>query len=258
MSIGFFDSGIGGVSVLYEALKMMPEEDYIYYADTKNVPYGTKPKDIVRKYIIDAADFIASHGVKALVVACNTATSIAIEDLRKRFDFPIIGMEPAVKPAVEKNGGGKRVLVTATPLTIREEKLKNLIQRLDGENIVDLLPLPGLVQFAESLEFNDDKVIPYLKEELSRFNGENFGTIVMGCTHFSLYKDMFKKLYSNADVIDGSTGTVRNLKRILSEAGALGGGRGTVEYFNSGEPVKNEEGRRKFEILLKRMKEIDK
>jgi glutamate racemase len=257
VSIGFFDSGIGGVSVLYEALKMLPGEDYIYYADTKNVPYGTKPKDTVRKYVIDAADFIASQGVKALVVACNTATSIAIEDLRKRFDFPIIGMEPAVKPAVEKNGGGKRVLVTATPLTIKEEKLKNLIQRLDGENIVDLLPLPGLVQFAEKLEFSDDVVIPHLREELSRFKGEDFGTIVMGCTHFSLYKDMFKKLYPNADVIDGSIGTVKNLKRILSETGALGGGRGTVEYFNSGEPVLDEEGMHKFDILLNRLREID-
>jgi glutamate racemase len=257
LKIGFFDSGIVGVSVLYEALKMLPEEDYIYYADTKNVPYGTKPKDVVRGYVIEAAEFIASKGVKALVVACNTATSIAIEDLRKRFDFPIIGMEPAVKPAVERTGGGKRVLVTATPLTIKEDKLKNLIHRIDGENIVDLLPLPGLVQFAEKLQFDDDVVIPYLQEELSRCNGDEFGTIVMGCTHFSLFKDMYKKMFPNADVIDGSVGTVRNLKRILSEAGNLGGGSGKVEYYDSGESVVDEKGMQRFDALLKRLKEID-
>jgi glutamate racemase len=257
MKIGFFDSGIGGVSVLYEALKILPGEDYIYYADTKNVPYGIKPKDIVRGYIIDAVDFIAAQGIKALVVACNTATSIAIEDLRKRYDFPVIGMEPAVKPAVEKAEGGRRVLVTATPLTIREEKLKNLIQRIDGENIVDLLPLPGLVEFAEKLQFCEEIVMPYLSEELSRFNEENFGTIVMGCTHFSLFKDMFKKLFPKADVIDGNIGTVKNLKRMLDENNTLGGGNGLVEFYDSGVPVNEEKEKQKFEILLERLRSLD-
>jgi glutamate racemase len=130
MSIGVFDSGIGGLTVLKEAIKLMPHENYFYYADTKHVPYGTKPKDEVAGYIFDAVDFFARQGVEALVVACNTATSIAINDLRVKYSFPIIGMEPAVKPAVEKVDH-RRVLVLATPITVKEKKLHDLVERLD-------------------------------------------------------------------------------------------------------------------------------
>lgn len=257
MSIGFFDSGIGGISVLYEALKLMPDEDYIYYADTKNVPYGTKPKEKVREYVLDAGQFMKNKGVKALVVACNTATSIAIEDLRREFDFPIIGMEPAVKPAVESCDGDRRVLVTATPLTIREEKLKNLIERLDSENIVDLMPLPELVQYAEKLVFSKNVVVPYLKGQLNEFEGSSIGTVVLGCTHFSLFRDSFEDIYPEANVIDGSIGTVVNLKRILEGREQLGGGSGRVSYYNSGERAESPEQLDRFKRLLDRMKEID-
>lgn len=257
MSIGFFDSGIGGISVLYEALKLMPDEDYIYYADTRNVPYGIKPKEKVRELILEAGRFMKSKGVKALVVACNTATSIAIEDLRRELEFPIIGMEPAVKPAVENCGSDRRVLVTATPLTIREDKLKNLIERLDSENIVDLMPLPGLVEFAERLEFSRDVVEPYLKEQLKEFPSASIGTVVLGCTHFSLFRDSFQSLYPEAHVIDGSHGTVANLKRILEGRGQLGGGSGSIEYYNSGEMAASREELKRFEALFDRLREID-
>lgn len=257
MSIGFFDSGIGGISVLYEALKLMPDEDYIYYADTKNVPYGTKPKEKVREFVLEAGRFMKSKGVKALVVACNTATSIAIDDLRSELEFPIIGMEPAVKPAVESCNGDRRVLVTATPLTIREEKLKNLIERLDSENIVDLMPLPGLVEFAERLEFSKDVVEPYLKEQLKEFHSTSVSTVVLGCTHFSLFRDSFQSLYPEAHIIDGSHGTVANLKRILEGRGQLGGGSGSIEYYNSGDKATSQEELKKFEVLFNRLREID-
>ena len=116
--IGVFDSGIGGLTVLKKIIEILPNENYIYYADTDNVPYGTKPKDEVKKYINDAVDFLISKKVKAIVIACNTATAIAAEELRKKYDIPIIGIEPAAKPAVQ-NRGEKRVLIMATPTTIR-------------------------------------------------------------------------------------------------------------------------------------------
>ena len=115
--IAFFDSGIGGLTVLHQAKKLMPQEDYLYYADTDHVPYGSKTKEEIRRYVEEAADFIAAQDVKALVVACNTATSVAIQSLRARYSFPILGMEPAVKPAVKNIAVSKRVLVTATPVT---------------------------------------------------------------------------------------------------------------------------------------------
>lgn len=252
MKIGIFDSGIGGLTVLHEAIKLMPNQDYIYYADTANVPYGTKPKELVRGYIIQAAEFIAEMGADVIVIACNTATSVAIETLRERFDIPILGMEPAVKPAVEKNiSTSKRVLVTATPLAIKEEKLKNLITRVDNEDIVDLIALPGLVEFAERLCFDEKSVLDYLTETLSCVDLNNYGTIVLGCTHFPYYKKIFKKLVPNeTDFIDGSYGTVRHLKSILLRMENYSSGTGKIEFYNSGIKAIKSEDLLKFETLL--------
>ncbi|MDD4774397.1 MAG: glutamate racemase [Eubacteriales bacterium] len=248
MRIGFFDSGIGGITVLREALRLMPREDYLYYADTANLPYGTKTKDEVRRCVIDAADFIASIGVRALVVACNTATSVAVGDMRTRFDFPVIGMEPAVKPAVEHNGGSnKRILVTATPLTLKEEKLHNLIARLNGEDIVDLLPLPGLVTLAENFSFDRDAVYPYLRERLSACNLGDYDAVVLGCTHFVFYKEIFRELVPHAGIYDGNAGTVKNLMRLLDSGDR---GTGDVVFYNSGIKTADAETIGKYRRLL--------
>ena len=127
--IGVFDSGIGGLTVLKKIVEILPDEKYIYYADTDNVPYGTKPKEEVKEYINQAVNFLISKNVKAIVIACNTATSIAVKELRENYTLPIIGIEPAAKPAVE-NRGEKRVLIMATPTTIKEEKLKFFIRKI--------------------------------------------------------------------------------------------------------------------------------
>lgn len=259
MKIGFFDSGIGGITVLHDALRMLPHEDYIYYADTLNVPYGPKPKDEVKKHIFNAVEFIINQGVKAIVIACNTATSVAIEDLRAKYSIPIIGMEPAVKPAVEKNKNvNKRVLVTATALTLKEEKLQNLISKLDNEHIVDLLPLPGLVQFSERFVFNEQIVLPYLKEQLLKYDLSNYETIVLGCTHFSFYKDIFRKILpSYTNIIDGNIGTVKNLKRTLEEMNSLNEGNGNIIFYNSGFKVEDEAKLDKYRELFKRLDSIN-
>lgn len=259
MQIGFFDSGVGGITVLHDALKMLPNEDYIYYADTLNVPYGPKPKDEVKKHIFNAVEFIIQQRVKAIVIACNTATSASIEDLRSKYNIPIIGMEPAIKPAVEKNKNvNKRVLVTATALTLKEEKLQNLITKLDNEHIVDLLPLPGLVQFSERLEFNEQIVLPYLQEQLFKYDLSKYETIVLGCTHFSFYKDMFRKLFpSHTNIIDGNIGTVKNLKRTLQETKSLNEGNGNIIFYNSGFRVEDKAKLDKYSKLFKRLDDIN-
>lgn len=239
MRIGFFDSGIGGLTVLNEALKVLPNEDYIYYADILHVPYGTKPKEKVRKYIFEAVDFLSKQNIKALVIACNTATSIAIDDLRYKFDFPIIGMEPAVKPAIERNSNmNKRVLVFATDLTLKEEKFKNLVNKVDNDNIVDFLPLGGLVKFAESNIFDEEVITKYLIEELSSFDLNLYSTIVLGCTHFPIYKNIFKKILpSQICIIDGNLGTIKNLKITLENKNLLNSGNGQIDFYNSGQLV---------------------
>lgn len=260
MKIGFFDSGIGGITVLYDTMKLLPEEDYIYYADTVNVPYGPKPKEEVKRYIFNAVDFLVKQQVKAVVIACNTATSVAIDDLRAMYDIPVIGMEPAVKPAVEHNScSEKRVLVTATALTLKEEKLQNLITRLDNDHIVDLLPLPGLVQFAEAGEFRKKAVMPYLKEQLSHYEINRYETVVLGCTHFSYYKDIFGKLFpAGAAVIDGNIGTARNLKRTLEERNAVNEGSGDIVIYQSGIKITEQEKVQRFLPLFQRLDDINR
>lgn len=215
MPIGFFDSGIGGLSVLRTAIGKLPNENFIYFADTKNVPYGTKSKEDIVRFIFEAVEFLASKNIKILVVACNTATSAAINDLRAHYDFPIIGMEPAVKPAIEKNKS-KRILVTATSFTLKERKLESLISNLDKKNVVDKLALDKLVGYAENFDFNSAEVKNYLKDQLDSVLIEDYETIVLGCTHFIFYKKMMKELLPpHIEIIDGNDGTVNQMIRIM-------------------------------------------
>lgn len=252
LTIAFFDSGIGGITVLRQALKALPDMNYIYYADTQNAPYGTKSRESVRELVFNAVDNIVSLNASAVVIACNTATSVAIEDLRSRYSIPIIGMEPAVKPAVRIAGANhKRVLVTATPLTLKEEKLKNLIDRVDNEHIVDLLPLPELVRYAENLEFGEGAVSGYLKRELGACGLDRYGTIVLGCTHFLFYRNLIRKLVPDTiDIIDGNEGTVNHLKSILEQKKIIEPGSGKIDWYISGKKVVDRKKLAEFELLM--------
>ncbi|HAX72006.1 MAG TPA: glutamate racemase [Firmicutes bacterium] len=255
MKIGFFDSGIGGLTVLYQALKQLPDHDYLYYADTVHAPYGPKPKSEVRGYVLAAVEFLIEAGAEIVVIACNTATSIAVNELREKYDIPIIGMEPAVKPAIERNEAlNKRVLVTATPLTLVEEKLKNLIESLDNEGIVDLLPLPDLVRFAEKFDFTEETVVPYLQTSLKGLDIPEYSTVVLGCTHFPLFKQSFRAIFGeNVDLIDGSIGTVNHLQCLIVTSEGSPKGSGHITFFRSGELVSNQEEIEDFRKILAKM-----
>ncbi len=232
LPIGFFDSGVGGLSVLHEALRRLPGERYLYFADSDHAPYGVRTKEDVRALVLDAVDFLAEKGVKALVVACNTGTSAAIEEVRARYPFPVIGMEPAVKPAVT-GSTQKRVLVFATELTLREEKFKNLVARVDTDGLVDYLPLQALVGYAERFEFDEAVIRPYLETQLAGIRLADYGTAVLGCTHFLFFKPLLQKVLPGIEIIDGNVGTVRNLQKQLGEQ-LNTDGVGEVAYFISG------------------------
>lgn len=253
MKIAFFDSGIGGLSVLKEALKIMPNEDYIYYGDTENAPYGTKSKEEVKNLTFDAVKFLVNFNIKALVIACNTATSAAVRALREHYDFPIIGMEPAIKPAVQKNcNTGARVLTLATPLTLREEKFKSLVSRFDKNHIVDMLPAPRLVEFAEKFIFEGQEVENYFKEILPHDISE-YGTLVLGCTHFPLFrKTLAKVLPAGIDIIDGNRGTVNHLHEVLKERGMLSKNtdKGSICFYRSGVEVADRSLLDKYEQII--------
>ena len=215
MKIGIFDSGIGGLSVLQEAFHQLPGQEFMFYADTDHVPYGLKTPEQILGYAKEIAEFLINRGAEAIVIACNTATSVAVKELRKCYDIPILGMEPAVKPAVEGTEG-KRIMVIATPVTIREDKLKDLLHRVDGDHRVDLLAMPKLVEFAEREEFESEAVDEYISSQFAEFDKNDYCALVLGCTHFNYFKPSYKK-YFGEDIllVDGNKGTVRHLADVL-------------------------------------------
>ena len=249
--IALFDSGMGGITVLREALDALPCADFLYYADTVHVPYGSRPRSDVAA-LVDAAvkRIYEACDVQALLLACNTATSVSVASLRKIYDFPIIGMEPAVKPAVEhENSRGKRVLVLATELTLKEKKFSGLVSLLDPAGIVDSVALPRLVEFVENSVLDGAGVVSYLRESFSHVNTSDYGTVVLGCTHFPFFRTAIKAFFpEGTDVIDGNAGTVRQLMRVSGITCAGASASGTVSFLSSGEL---ERDRARFDRLLK-------
>ncbi|KRE90255.1 glutamate racemase [Paenibacillus sp. Soil766] len=236
MKIAFFDSGLGGITVLNEAMQRMPREDFVYFADTAHVPYGVKTKDEVLTFVKQSVDTIIQEEIKALVIACNTATSIAISELRRIYKIPIIGMEPAVKPAVEMNrSSGKRVLVFATQLTLQEAKYRELVSRIDDLGMVDSVPLPELVQLCENLMLDGPQIVDYFNTKLAPFDLSTFGTVVLGCTHYPFYRGILSQILPNhIQIVDGSKGTVNHLMQVLQDSDQLQGtGDGHVKWMCS-------------------------
>ena len=226
MPIGFLDSGVGGLSVMREAIKIMPNENYIYFGDSKNAPYGTKPTKEIRDLTFKVVEFLLDKGIKGLVVACNTATSAAVSELRKTYpDLPLVGIEPAIKPAVEMNNGGK-VLIMATPMTIKQEKFNLLLNKYKDKAEIIPIPCAGLMEFIE-------KVCIYKREEID--------SIVLGCTHYPFVRDSIKKVVGHEiAIIDGGEGTVREIKRRLKEKNLLSDRKekGIISIYNSLEDQK--------------------
>jgi len=256
VKIAFFDSGMGGLSVLHHAMKVLPREQFVFYADEDNVPYGTKTKVQVQDYVEKAFSFLLEQDVKAIVVACNTATSVAVGKMRRLYDIPIIGMEPAAKKALDMDGT-RRVLVTATPITVKGRKMELLIEKVDKDHLVDRLALPELVSFAERQEFNSPAVTDYLQTQLAPFDFAQYSALVLGCTHFNYFKDTMRALLpDNVQLVDGNEGTVRELIRRLRERNLLENLPAGVEYYYSGRRVTDEMELTRLEKYLNRLEKM--
>lgn len=218
MPIGFFDSGVGGLSVLKEAIKLMPNEDFIYFGDSKNAPYGVKTVEEVRALTDKAVDFLMSKGVKAIAVACNTATSASVRELRSRYDMPIVGVEPALKPAVKLYKEGY-IIIMATPMTLKEKKFNNLMNLYKDEAEIVPMPCPGLMEFVEAGNLKGDDLKDYLRSIFDKYDKTKISSIVLGCTHYPFIRDTLAEVVGNdIPIIDGGFGTSRELKRRIKEA----------------------------------------
>ena len=236
-AIALFDSGMGGISVLKEALFHLPNENYIFFGDSAYSPYGTKTKDEVRTRCLNICDFLFKKNVKAIIIACNTATSAAVDILREKYpQIPIIGMEPALKVATQ-NHTNNHVIVMATALTLKEKKFINLMQKYAGKNDIIKMPCPELVHIVESDLLDDFTLVNnQLHEYFKDINFNNIDSIVLGCTHFIFFRQHIKNIVGNKiQVIDGNLGTINHLKSILIERNLLNtqNKKGTLEIFNS-------------------------
>ena len=235
-SIGVFDSGMGGVSTLIELKKILPNEHFIYYGDSGNAPYGIKTNEEILKLSMNVAEKLVQKNVKAIVIACNTATSIAVKALREKYkDLVIIGVEPALKLGVD--AGAKNIMVMATNATLREKKFNQLADRYAKTCNVIKIPCPELVQIAENglLENKD-----ICKEQISKYfntcKKDDIDAVVLGCTHFLFYKEYIKDFVKDGCfVVDGNLGTARHLREQLLKRNLLNqsSSSGEIEFFNS-------------------------
>ncbi len=220
--IAVFDSGVGGLSVLRHLRQTMPGEAYIYFGDCANAPYGCRSTEEVRALTLAAAEkLVTEYPIKALVVACNTATAAAIRELRAAYpDLIVIGIEPALKLAADTFPGG-RIGVMATQVTLREEKFDTLMHRFDAGCTVAKIPAPGLVELIEAGKVDGQEMDNLLRRLLSPYIGE-LDALVLGCTHYPFAAGAISRVLGpEVLLLDGGEGTAKETKRRLQAAGLL-------------------------------------
>lgn len=235
LPIGVLDSGLGGISVLRELVKLMPNENFIYYGDSKNAPYGIKSNEEILSLCENTTGRIVDVGIKAVVLACNTATSVAAEHLRNKYpEIPIIGEEPAIKPAVENSNGGT-IVVMATNATLHGEKFLTLLNKYSDRNDIRLIPAPKLVNFVEKGVLGGEEVDLYLNGLFAPYRNLKIESVVLGCTHFPfLKKSVIKAVGYEVSIYDGGYGAACETRRRLAASGLLNDGeKGTIVIKNS-------------------------
>ena len=230
--IAIFDSGVGGLSVLRELLKIMPNERYLYFGDSANAPYGSRPTQEVRALTLAAAEKLVARGIKALVIACNTATSAAIADLRARYpQLIVVGIEPALKLAVDTFPQGN-IGIMATQVTLREKKFQALSQRVAQNCRLFPIPAPGLVELVESGKADSPEMDALMEKLLSPYRGK-LNALVLGCTHYPFAQPAIAKALPGTALFQGGQGTALQTRRRLEQAGLLHDGPGELVLENS-------------------------
>ena len=229
--VGVFDSGVGGLSVLLEIRRQLPQESLPYVADSGYVPYGEKSPEQIRERSRAIAGFLLGQGAKALVVACNTATAAAVNDLRSIYDVPIIGMEPAVKPAAQATRSGI-VGVLATTGTLQSAKFAALLDRFAGSVKVITQPCPGLVELIEQGELQGPRLEALLRGFTAPLLAAGCDTLILGCTHYPFVRDVLQHLLPpEVNLIDTGAAVARHLQARLVEAAMLAPGPAAGERF---------------------------
>lgn len=237
--VGVLDSGVGGLSVLGEIRQLLPHESLLYVADCGHIPYGEKTPEFIRQRCAIIADFLLGQGAKALVVACNTATVAAVADLRRDFpDWPIVGMEPAVKPAAAATRSGI-VGVLATTGTLQSAKFAALLDRFATDVRVITQPCPGLVELIETGDLHSPALRQLLQHYVDPLLAAGCDTLILGCTHYPFLKPLLKQMVpEHISLIDTGAAVARQLQRLLAERGLLAEGPASeTQFWSSADPA---------------------
>ena len=231
--VAVFDSGVGGISVLRQLRKVLPNERYLYYGDSINAPYGTRSVEQIRELTLAAAEKIIAQGVKAFVIACNTATSAALEALKEKHpEIIVVGIEPAVALAAKEFPGGK-IGVMATPATLKGKRFLENKAKFDAVCSITPLPAPGLMELVEAGKSDTAEADVFLKELLKPYLGQ-LDALVLGCTHYPFVENALRRVAGeNVKLFDGAVVTAQQTKDALEAAGLLHDGSGEVIFQNS-------------------------
>jgi glutamate racemase len=214
MIIGILDSGIGGKTVLKEIKKLLPNEEYVYFADSKNCPYGTKTLPELEQIVSDGVEYLLDKGAEIVVLACNTATTQTIDYLRKKYPLvPFVGTEPAIKKACDESSDGAKILLLATEGTAHAERTRELVDlNKKPKQIIEIDACPGL---ARAIEDDNEAAIDKILAELN--NTEKYETVILGCTHYPIIKEKIAQRFPGAKLIDGSVGVAKEVLRVYNE-----------------------------------------
>ncbi len=234
--IAVYDSGVGGISVLKKIVRLLPHEDFIYYGDSQNAPYGSKPTNEIKRLTLAAVDHLVHRNIKALVIACNTATSAAIDDVRAAYpDLLVFGIEPALKPAVVAAPEGS-IVVMATELTLKEKKFDQLVESVAQQRQVIKMTCPGLVELIETGQADSASTLDYLKDKFKDLDQSSFSAVVLGCTHYPFIRKALQSVIGEDKIIvDGAEGIARHLRSILESRNLLSerNSHGEIQVLNS-------------------------
>lgn len=241
--VGVFDSGLGGLATLKGMMRALPGEDFLYYGDNANAPYGELSQCEIRRLTFACVDFLLDKGAKCIVIACNTASSAAVQAVREQYKVPIVAMEPAVRPAAAAMGEEGKALVLATPATLRQALYKRRIRECGIAHRVVAVPAPHLVELMESGVVDGPELDACILAYLTPYRQETIDALVLGCTHFVHIREnivrVAKRFWPRAKVLDGNEGTAHQLQRILrryqlENPRSYGG---STAYFTSGDPA---------------------
>lgn len=237
MTIGVFDSGLGGLTVLRALRGRLPHEDFFYFADTRYLPYGDRPEAFLRERGVGIAQAMAGRGIKALVIACNTATAAAAEAIRAAVALPIVAVEPAVKPAAAQTRSGA-VAVLATTRTVESPRFQRLVAQHGGAARVHAVACPGLAQAIEEQGPESVEVAALLDRYVTPLAAAGVDVVALGCTHYPwVAAQIAARLPDGVDILDTGEALARQLERLLLGHGLVGGGSGRVALATSGAPA---------------------